>query len=256
MTELERASAPILAVAGVSATGKTTTLDLLRGSRRRAVLAEPWAALRPRPRLDVRNRAELRGVERRLLREEIKRFRRAERIAAGGRTVWLDTPPVGPLTYARAVSALLGWEWDATRIFGAADRTRAAPPAIQLPHLTIYLRTPIERLLARAFESSGGRDPSLAVRHLVVGLVEQEFWLTDFRVAFPARLRVMDGEIGPGTVVELAQRWEGDARRAGTVLPEERGCLERLLRRPARLPRRFAEPGRMVKPAARWNRRR
>lgn len=238
-----RARAPLLSIAGLSAAGKSRFLSALVREGTARSLAEPWTTLRPRPALGVDRLAPLLALERRLLREERRRFRRAERLARAGSAVWLDAPPIGPITYGRGLCALLGLPWAADVWLGAMGPD-GGPALLRLTDLVLYLRaeplTTLRRALDRPRSSHSGHE----VQHLVVGLLEERFWLEEFRRAFPDRLVVADGRRPLASLLRAAPGWAEQAARLGPFGPVERARLAGLLSRPAALPARLgARPG-------------
>jgi hypothetical protein len=234
------ARAPILAVAGLSGAGKSRFLAALSRSWSATCLPEPWATLRPRPNLGVDRPGPLLLLERRLLREEERRWQRAERIARTGRTVWLDTAPIAPLTYGRGLSALLGLPWRTegwlTRP-GSGSRLREF---VRMADLVVYLRAPPLETFDRALGRPPSSDTGHEAQHLLVGLVEEEFWLGEFRRAFPDRLLIAESRETMASLGRRSGSWTERAARLGPLGTAERRRLSALLARPARLPPRFA----------------
>jgi hypothetical protein len=233
------ARAPVLSVAGLSAAGKTRFLRALARSARTAWLPEPWTSLRPRPSLGVDRARTLLALERRLLREEARRWQRAERWARAGRTVWLDTPPIGPLTYGRGLGALLGLPWRAPEWLARPGPRSRAPEPVRMTDLVVYLRARPLDTLRRALDRPPSPDTGHEAQHLLVGLIEEEFWLGEFRRAFPGRLAVTESREAVAALVRRAPAWTEQAARLGPFGSAERVRLAALLARPARLPSRF-----------------
>jgi AAA domain-containing protein len=222
---------PIIAVEGISGAGKSTLVRALARRASATGIAEAWVRLRPQPALESRSRAALRCLELRLLEEERARARLARTFSDTGGTVWLDTGFVGPVTYERSLAALSPSRWGVGQpLLPRGEST------IYLPDLTVYLDPPPVELLRRALHSEDTHNQFLVARHLTVGLVEREFWLREFRAAFPGRLvQVRD----PGSATLLARSgedWRSRARAAGRPAEKERLRFLRLLARPGRLP--------------------
>ncbi|MCI4345319.1 MAG: AAA family ATPase [Thermoplasmata archaeon] len=230
-----RPAGAIIAIEGISGSGKSTLLRALNRREGDLVIGEAWERLRPRPSLEPRNRPALRRLELRLLEEERRRAREARARAASGATVWLDTGFVGPVTYARALAALSPRRWEVQKSLLPREEY-----ALFLPDLTVYLDPPPGELLRRALGSESTHNRSLIARHLAVGLVEREFWLEEFRAAFPERLvRIRSRE--SGTLLARSQgRWRARARAAGASTHAESARFRGLLARPGRLPVRFS----------------
>jgi hypothetical protein len=179
------------------------------------------------------------ALERRLLREEGRRWRRAERVARTGRTVWLDTAPIGPLTYGRGLSALLGLPWNAKEWIPRPANGSAAPEFVRMADLLLYLRAPPLETLGRALRRPPSSDTGHEAQHLLVGLLEEQFWLGEFRRAFPGRLVLAENRTPLPSLLGRTAEWTDRARQLGPFSPEERVRLAALLARPARLPARF-----------------
>ncbi|MCI4363309.1 MAG: AAA family ATPase [Thermoplasmata archaeon] len=231
-------SGTIIAVEGISGSGKSTFLRALHRPDCSVVIPEAWERLRPPPSLEPRGRAELRRLELRLLNDERHRAREARASASAGSAVWLDTGFVGPVTYARSLSALSPKEWGIrTALLPRKERD------LYLPDLTVYLDPPPTELLRRALLSKSHHNRSLVARHLAVGLVEREFWLGEFRRAFPSRfVRVRDRR-SPASLARSARAWQELARAAGRSTDAESARFLHLLARPGLLPARFAGSG-------------
>ncbi|HEV2449242.1 MAG TPA: hypothetical protein VGU43_02395 [Thermoplasmata archaeon] len=242
-----RSRAPILCVAGLSAAGKSRFLSALVEAGIARSLAEPWTTLRPQPCLGVDRLRPLLALERGLLRQERRRFHRAERLAAGDTPVWLDAPPIGPLTYGRALCALLGLPWRPRAWMGPSP-PRRGPELLRLADLVVYLRADALTTLRRALDRPRSSDAGHEAQHLVVGLLEERFWLGEFHRAFPDRLVEVDGGRPLASLVRDARGWTERAAELGSFGPAERARLAGLLSRPASLPARLLpRPGQGLK---------
>jgi len=139
----------IVALEGRSGVGKSRLLRFLLDRHPEWVgIPEAYERLRPRPSLDVPDRVELGTVERRLLREERRRYREAIRRRAEGRTVILDTGPFGPLTYAVGL-ARLDPARDVVGALEGAYRRAARDRTLGVADLTLRLSAPDRTVRAR-----------------------------------------------------------------------------------------------------------
>jgi hypothetical protein len=155
----------------------------------------------------------------------------ARTLSDTGETVWLDTGFVGPVTYERSLAALSPSRWGAGKpLLPRGEST------IYLPDLTVYLDPPPVELLRRALRSKDAHSQSLIARHLTVGLVEREFWLREFRTAFPDRLVQVQGPRSATLLARSGVGWRSRARAAARPAEKERLRFLRLLARPGHLP--------------------
>ncbi len=209
----------VVAVEGPSGAGKSRAVA---GAARRldaVVLAEAYDRLRPPPPLVWRGPAELLRLERRLLREEARRYREARALAAGGRLVLADTGFLGPLTYVlglatlrRAPPAVL----DALRRDAAA---LAADGRWGTPDAVVYLQTPERERTRRAAGDPRGHPAALRARHRAVGRVERRFYRTRLAPRYGRRWRVVSGRGPPAAVATRVAR---AARRVAAAAARRR----------------------------------
>jgi hypothetical protein len=166
----------IIAVEGPSGAGKST---LVREASRRfgwTALAEAYDRIKPPPDLAYRSVEELDRIERRLLREELKRYREARRRRADGEVVIADTGFLGPLTYTAGLVALgLAPE----RILTGLERL--VPPSDRsarwgLPDQVVYLDVGARERRARAKQDPVRHPPFLMGRHESVGVFERRYY--------------------------------------------------------------------------------
>ncbi len=218
----------VVAIEGPSGVGKSElarTLAPLLGAR---WLPEAFERLRPRPSLRVAGIAALLALERRLLAEETRRFRSADRLRRRGGTIVLDTGLLGPYTYARGL-AHLDPARDVTGPIAVEVVRRWRTGALGLPDVTIYLDAPAATVVRRAREDPTGHPADLWHRHFAVARLERRFWRALARRLPPGRVRFLSAR---APTVRLALQIARDLARnpPPPVGPEEtRVVLEALL---------------------------
>lgn len=166
--------APIVALTGPSATGKSTTATALAGRRGWVRLDEAYDRLRPTPALTWANEAGLRRLEFRLVREEARRYAEARQRSAQGQAVVADTAFLDPVVYTAGL-CLLGLADPATyRAVSGLARALARKGRLGLPDLTVRLRVSPRTRAQRAARDPEHHPPALRARHEAVGrLVRQ-----------------------------------------------------------------------------------
>ncbi len=201
--------APIVALEGPSAAGKSTTAARLAARRGWAVIAEAVDRLDPPPSLRLGSESELLALETKLLKEEERRFAAAARLAAQGTTVVCDTGFLGPLSYTAGLRATGRCEARTFRRLLAVVRRQARAERLGLADLSVYLAAPPPVRSARARADPVRHPPEFRARHEEVGRFEWEV----YRPWLAARQ--------PGRVVVV--RSTGDAEAVARAV-ERRAC--------------------------------
>jgi thymidylate kinase len=191
----------LVAVEGPSASGKSRAV---RGASRRlgaTVLPEAYDRIRPALALTWTSAAGLRRLERRLLRDDGRRYREGRERSTGGATVLADTGFLGPLTYTAGL-VRLGL---APRpvLVDLLQRARASEAEGQwgLPDAIVYLRTPLAERRRRA-EGDPQRHPAhLRRRHEAVATEESRFYRTVVAPEYRDRFVFVSGRGSPDDVV-------------------------------------------------------
>jgi thymidylate kinase len=176
----QRPNAPgaprLIALEGLSGAGKSTVSRALARALGGTQVEEAYWRLSPRPSLDFAGDKELLRLERRLVREEFRRYAEAVRLMRQGDDVVLDTDLFGPLTYVRGLE-MLGRAGPAV-LAKLADqyregllRHRWAPP-----DLTVYLRVSEATAQRRAVRSRRRHPQRWQARHLAVGRTERRLY--------------------------------------------------------------------------------
>jgi hypothetical protein len=202
---------PVIAIEGMSGSGKSRLVESVGDSEGWPVLREAWDRRRPRLSLGYRGPRDLLRLEGRLLSEELRRWRDARRLAGEGAPVLCDTGFLGPLSYLRGLRAVEPELGELRPPLLHRLRTAAGAGRFGLPDRTLYLDTPPALARRRAARSSRPHPVRFRTRHLAVGRVEREFWLGEASDLLRGRLTVLDGR--------------GSVRRLGST-------LTRLARRP------------------------
>lgn len=168
--------APIVAVEGPSAVGKSSVAALLARRLDAALIAEAADRIRPPISLRFADDAGLVRLETRLLDEEARRYAAAVRLAERGTVVVADTGFLGPVSYTAGLAAL-GRCRPAT--FDAVVRRAeqlAGAAHLGLPDLTVYLTPGSAAALLERAERDPVRHPEeFRERHRQVGAFELAF---------------------------------------------------------------------------------
>lgn len=226
----------LIALEGPSGAGKTTVARAVAGRTGAEFLPEAFALLSPAPSLEYSGPDELFELERILLVEERRRFRRALAARRRGRPVVADTGFFGPLTYTAGLVALgLAPRSVLVRLLREAGRRSREGP-IGAPDLVVYLDVPESVLWRRAAHDPVGHPRGLFSRHLAVGRRERTFYRQALSRVLPDRVRVISAV---GSSVAVAQRVVERARSISPVR-SSRGVLERVME----AVRAVSEPGR------------
>lgn len=181
----------VVALGGPSASGKTTLVRTLVARYGWAPLDEAFYRLRPRPALRIGSQPGLAALERRLLREEARRFREASALADQGRTVVADTGFLDPVSYTAGL-LLLGLASPATfeGVVRAAQEL-ARRGELGIPDLTVRLSVPRTARRVRAARDPGGHPRAFRSRHEAVGEVESAVVVPAFAHAHPGSVQVV-----------------------------------------------------------------
>ncbi len=210
--------APIVALEGPSAAGKSTVAAALQSRHGWAIVAEAADRLDPPPSLRFADDEQLYRLERRLLEEDARRFRTAREIAARGTAVVADTGFVGTVSYTAGLVATGDCRPTTyVRLMDRAERL-ARHDRLGMADLSVVLRTSPRVRAERAAADPERHPPEFWSRHEEVGRFEAGVfwpWLT-------GRL--------PGRVVEV--RASGRPERiAGRISVRATGVA--LLRQPS-----------------------
>ena len=214
----------LVAVEGPSGAGKSRAV---RGTARRLgayAIPEAFDRLRPRPRLTWTTEAGLLRLERRLLREDARRYREGRRLAESGATVLADTGFLGPLTYTeglvrRGLASRL-----VLRELVRTARSWSDEERWGLPDAVLYLRTPLHERRRRAAHDPRGHPSPLQARHQLIAEEERRFYRTVVAPQLGGRFRFVSGA---GSPEEVDRRLGQALARSRT--PARRPSLERIL---------------------------
>jgi AAA domain-containing protein len=192
----------LVALEGVSAVGKSTVARALAERHGWVVVEEAYRRLRPRPSLRFADPADLELLERRLLSEERRRLRFAERLRARGANVLLDTGPLGPATYPSGIARLdPRYQTVAVRLTEAVGRSIRSG-RLGLPDRIVVLSADASTLTKRGAAAASTHPRRLLRRHLAVGSWEGRFYRTLARLAPGAVVTVR----ATGTTADVADR--------------------------------------------------
>ena len=240
---MPNARAVIVAVAGPSASGKSTVVDAAARRYDWVSLDEAYYRLPRRPRLIWSSERELCRLELRLLGEEARRFVEARSWAARGRTVVVDTPFLDPVAYTAGLFQLGLARWATLDAVLSRARALAEHRRLGVADLTVVLAVPVATRRARAARDPLRHPEQLRARHEAVGRAEAVVALPCLRLAAPGRVRALRA-VGPAGSIAARLR----AAVAGTS-PLRDPCAAAL--RALEALRRRA--GRRRPPAARGN---
>ncbi|MCI4339811.1 MAG: hypothetical protein L3J73_00885, partial [Thermoplasmata archaeon] len=172
-------------------------------------------------------RSELADLERRLFREEGRRWADAMRVRGTGSPAVLDTATFGPLTYSWGLREGVDASWDVLPDLVRSARQMAGRGAWGVPDLTVYLDVPEEVARSRARRDPSGHPPETAARHAVVGRWERILYEREFPRRLPGRFVSITGEGTPG---EVAYAIQERLERFGPLPPASADETDRLLR--------------------------
>jgi hypothetical protein len=215
----------VIALEGISGSGKSTVAPRLGRALDAEVLPEAYERLRPRPSLAFANERALVRLEERLLEEDAARYREADQIAGGGGSVVVDTGFLGALTYPRALGTLELASASAFRTLLRSARSLKERYLWGAPDRVLWLDTSASSRHRRIRSDPAGHPAALADRHERVGREERRIYFGPLRPVLGPRLTAIDADGVP----------DGVARRAAAAIaagphgfaPE--GLSERLL---------------------------
>lgn len=206
----------LIALEGPSASGKSRTVATLERAVGVRAIPEAYARLRPRPSLTWHGTGALLRLERRLLREEARRYQEGRRSAELGGVVLADTGFLGPITYtAGLVRAGLADRSVLSELLRSGSEL-ARDGRWGLPDSLVYLRTTRRERRRRASADPVGHPESLRARHERVATEELRLYRRVIGPEFGVRFRFVSGD-GPPT--EVAERI---ARRLAPPIPTGR----------------------------------
>ncbi|HUZ80086.1 MAG TPA: hypothetical protein VMV28_05665 [Thermoplasmata archaeon] len=226
----------IVAVEGPSAAGKSAVALAAGALSGGATVPEAYVRLGRRVPLEFRSSPELVRVERRLLREDVRRWRQARVLARQGRTVYLDTGVLGTLTYTwglveigRAEPAAMNALWE------SVDRA-VRSGRLGLPDRIAFIDTPPSVRRRRARQSPEGHPARLDELHARVGTLERALWSDRWGPLLGNRLVRIDGR---ESVARIARRLVriGSLPRTGAARASGRADRHLLLALLRSLPR-------------------
>jgi hypothetical protein len=215
----------LVAVEGPSASGKTRAVEGAADRFGVIAIAEAFDRLRPRPDLRWRTPAGLLRLERRLLREDARRYREARRLTRTGATVLADTGFLGSLTYTRG---LVHRGHAPPRVLTALLSTARALEVRGdwgLPDAYLYLRTPALERRRRARRDIHGHPEALQDRHQEIAREELSFYRAAVIPRFGPRFRFVSGAGDRSTVLGRL----GRAVRRLASSRSQRPSLDRIL---------------------------
>lgn len=176
--------------------GKSTLTKLLGSAPGSTRLREAWERLDPQPSLELGTRRDLLSLERRLLEVEAERFTEARALAEEGKTVWLDTGTLGPITYCAGLAWLTGGELDLRNPLLRWAKSDLRAGRWGIPDLVVHLDLPLPEVLARGIRS-GRHPPPLLARHLLVSRFETEFFRGRLARILPRRVLAVSARGNP-----------------------------------------------------------
>jgi hypothetical protein len=196
-----RGRGPILAIEGISGSGKSTVARELAAALGAELIPEAIERMRPRPSLAFGSTRELLRLERRLLEEDAARYREADQIAGGGGAVVVDTGFFGPLTYTRALASLGLAPGSAVHaLIRVADarreRFRWGPP-----DRIFWLATRPDTRRRRVLADPKGHPAALAERHERAGREEERTYRELLQPALGARLTWVEADAPADRIV-------------------------------------------------------
>jgi thymidylate kinase len=226
MAGRRRGRGQVLALEGISGSGKSTVAPRLARALDAEFLPEAYDRLRPRPSLAFRTERGLLRLEQRLLEEDAARYREADQVAGGGGSVVVDTGFFGPLTYARALAHLGLASGDTAGTLLRSARSLSEQYRWGAPDRILWLDTTPSTRRAHVRSDPAGHPADLTERHERVGQEERRIYLEVLRATLGARLTVLDAN---GPVDRVVRRAEA-AVAAGPHGFAPEGLPERVVR--------------------------
>jgi thymidylate kinase len=226
MVGRRRGRGQVIALEGISGSGKSTVAPLLGRALDAEVLAEAYDRLRPRPSLAFATDRALLRLEERLLEADAARYREADQIAGGGGHVVVDTGFFGPLTYTRALATLGLATPSAFRTLMRSARVLQDRYQWGAPDRILWLDAAASTRRRRIRSDPTGHPPALAERHERVGEEERRIYFGPLAPVLGSRLSAVEAN-GPAEVVARRAARSVAAGPRGFA-PE--GLSERVLR--------------------------
>ncbi|NNN18022.1 MAG: hypothetical protein HKL79_06655 [Thermoplasmata archaeon] len=193
----------IVAIEGPSAAGKSAVSLAAGALSGGATLPEAYVRLGRRVPLEYRSSPELVRIERRLLREDVRRWRQARDLARQGRTVYLDTGVFGTLTYTWGLVELGRARPVALSAIGGSVDRALRSGRLGLPDRIAFIDTPPSVRRRRARQSPEGHPARLDELHARVGELERVLWSDRWGPLLGSRLVRIDGR---ESVARIARR--------------------------------------------------
>jgi predicted kinase len=218
MSERRRGRGTVVALEGISGAGKSTLAARLAGALDAELLPEAYARLRPPPSLDLGSAAQTFRLEHRLLAEEARRYREADQIAGGGRSVVADTGFLGPLTYTLALVELGDTDPEVVRRLLRAARELEERHQWGMPDRVLWLETTAPERARRVAADAEGHPARWAARHERAGRVEERLYRECLGPVLGARIDRVPASGGPELVLRRLLRALGEGPR--TFAPE------------------------------------
>lgn len=217
----------MIAIEGVSGSGKTAVAERFAAHVGAEAVPEAYDRLGRSIPLEFQGRDELGDLERRLLKEEGRRWTEAVAARSRGRPVVLDTATFGPLAYAWGLREGVDPALDILDDLVRSARRLLTSGAWGIPDLVVYLEIPFEIARARVQRDPVGHPAALADRHATVGRWERLLYGRELPRRVPGRFLSLTGEGDPGEVARrLAERLES----LGPLPPARPEEAEQLLR--------------------------
>ena len=217
----------LLAIEGPSGAGKSSVAERLAPLLGGRLVSEAFDRLDRSVPLTFKDRSELADLERRLFREEGKRWTEAVQLRDSGTPAVLDTATFGPLTYCWGLREGVDARLDVLPDLVRSARQMAGRAAWGVPDLTVYLDVPEEVARSRARRDPTGHPPETADRHAVVGRWERLLYERELPRRLPGRFVLIAGEGTPG---EVAYSIQERLERFGPLPPASSEETDRLLR--------------------------
>ncbi len=196
----------IVAVEGISGAGKSTIAERYARATGARWIPEAYERLHPRPSLEFVSASELLALERRLLREETRRFAEARRTVAGGRPAVADTGFAGPISYALGLARLGRTPSSVPRVLVASARALTRQGRWGVPDRIVWIDGRAATRRRRVARDPERHPARLADRHEAVGRVERALYLGPVARLYGPRFARVSGEGRPETVVRRVRQ--------------------------------------------------
>jgi thymidylate kinase len=183
-----RVRAEVIAIEGLSGSGKTTVVRALSRLPGIKTVSEAYDRFPRRPSLYFDTPDELLRLELRLLAEDTRRYTESRRAERSVTQVVTDTDFLGTLTYVRGLATEIDARWNVLAPLLQRARTELERGSWGLADRYLYLTLPPDQALARATGAPTTHPEPLRDRHHRVGLSEREFYLRRLPVLLPDRV--------------------------------------------------------------------